>query len=131
MKGLKDYTIDELKEELKRREAEAQSQRSKGRSHRAEYAYTYGFVVWVSDEPYCRQRFRVRIPQSEIDKHPRLARYSVYGYIDIVRNNFTKDTAPRVGDTVRIKSRKTAHCPDGFGIFSGAYICEIIKRAED
>ena len=42
--------------------------------------------------------------------------------------NFNTDTAPRIGDIVLLRSRKTNRYPEGFGSFCIPYISEIYKR---
>lgn len=127
---LKDYTIEELRAELKRRDIEARRQRSLGCSRKAVYAYATGVVTYVSDEPFSKRQFKVKICEQDCTKYKLSALYRTDGYAHILRANFTKDTAPRLGDIVRVRSRKTNSRPNGFGVFSTPYIVEIIQRAK-
>lgn len=127
---LKDYTTDELRAELKRRNIEARRQGSLGRSQKAVYAYANGVVTYVSDDPFSRRQFKVKICEPDCDKYQLSVLYRIGSYAHILRANFTKDTAPRLGDIVRVRSRKTNSRPNGFGVFPTPYIIEVIHRAK-
>lgn len=128
--GLKDYTTEELKAEITRRKREARRLLSMSRSHKAEYAYATATITWVSNDPYIRKRFKGVVNNDsdcgEINSH-----WLRESELHIIRANFTKDTAPKVGDTVRVKSRKTRRSPYGFSsCFSAPHIVEIIKHKD-
>lgn len=128
--SLKDYTIEELKAELQVRYAEERKIRNANRDNKAKYAYATGIVTWVSEHPFSRRDFIVRIEQEYVEKYNITTHYNEYR-IKLLYHCFNKDTAPRVGDTVRIRSRITKACPNGFGLFNAPYICEVIKRKEE
>lgn len=132
---LKDYTTEQLKDEINRRKREERQLRSSGRSHKAEYAYAKAVITYVSKDRWLRREFRAKILDEDMAHMDESIRYR-YRYRDdmhmhILRANFTKDTAPKVGDIVRVRSRKTKHNPNGFGLFSTPYIFEVIRRAGD
>lgn len=124
---LKDYSTEELWAEIKRRATGERCQRSIGRSRKAEYAYAKAEITFVSDESFSRRIFRGKIDPNSVLKFN--GRWLSERPFFLLRANFTKDTAPKVGDIVRLRSRKTKSNPDGFGLFSSAQIFEIIKRA--
>lgn len=128
---LKDYTTEQLKAELKRRATEERRLRSTGRSHKAEYAYAIALITQVSDDVYSQRLFygKVLTFDEKESINPRWMRESLFM---IVRANFKKDTAPKVNDIVRVKSRKTRICPNGFGnCFTTPYIIEVIGHDND
>lgn len=128
---LSNYTIEELEAEIKRRKEEIRKQRGNARKgKKTEYAYIRAVITAVTDEPYCRREFSASAFLEDVALLPAGAQRRIYGTrtYHIVRANFTKDTAPRVGDIVKIRAAKSKHDPDGFGLFSIPYICEIIER---
>lgn len=130
---LKDYTTEELKAELKRRATEERRLRSMGRSHKAEYTYARAVITSISKDNWLRREFRAKILDEDLacmDENIR-RRYRDEMRMNILRANFNKDTAPDIGDIVRIRSCKTNYNPSGFGLFSTPYIVEVIKRAEN
>lgn len=131
--SIEDYTTEELKAEIKRRQTEARRLRSSGKSYKAEYAYARAVITWASNDPFSRQIFRAHILDEDLAKMDRQMQvnYRYEKQINILRANFNKDTAPRKGDLVRIRSRRTKYYPDGFGLFCTPYIFEVIKRAGD
>lgn len=124
---LKDYTTEELKAELKRRATEERRLRSIGRSHKAEYAYATALITYVSDDPYIRRQYKIKVSKEDCEKYKLGVSYKTgTGYAHILHSKFNKETAPKLGDVVRIRSRKTKSNPNGFGLFSTPVIYEII-----
>ena len=124
---LKDYTTEQLKAEIKRREREERQLRSTGRSYKAEYAYAIALITYVSDDPYIRRQYKIKVCKKDCEKYQLNISYKTgTGYAYILQSRFNKGTAPKLGDMVRIKSRKTKSNPNGFGLFSTPIIYEII-----
>lgn len=119
--ALQDYTTEELKAELKRRQIEARKARSR-KGVKLEYGYAIAKVTWVSKDPFCKKRFRIKILDDWAAKY-----HSEYSDTPIDRKVFNKSNHPQVGDIVKVKSRKTKYAPNGFGLFSNVKIVEIIK----
>lgn len=125
---LKDYTTEEIRAELKRRNAEAAHKRAMERKAMGtQYAYELAEVTYMSPGAFYFRTYDVRMLNKE--------RFSGYrerqSYVGLVRAFFNTSNAPRVGDIVKLRSRKTKDNPDGFGLFENAKICEVVKRKED
>lgn len=126
MKELKDYTTDELKAEIKRRVAEERAQRRRETPYRAQYAYVTGTISDVSDDPFYRRRYELRIDDADIEKCNLRWRYRCHD-IKLDSKRFRKENAPQIGDKVKVKSRISKQYPNGFGPFSRLIICDIIN----
>jgi hypothetical protein len=125
MKKLENYTTDELKAELKRRQDIERRERAKNTSHAVEFAYVSGVIVDVDDTAFCRQYYRVEIDEADRKRVNLL--HTTYD-MKLDRKVFSrKSLAPKLGDRVKIKSRKSKRHPNGFGLFSEMFICEIIN----
>lgn len=61
----------------------------------------------MSDEPYLRRQFHIKLDEADVIKYNMQLSYKHGMNTKIERGNFRRDTAPRVGDIVRIKCRKT------------------------
>lgn len=128
---IKECSIEELKAELQLRYAEERRIRNANRDNKAKYAYATGIVTWVSEHPFSRRDWIVKISDEDIEKYNLGAYYSKQRNMRLIYHCFNKDTAPKVGDLVRIRSRITKACLKGFGLFNTPYICEVIKRKEE
>lgn len=119
---LKDYSTQELKDELKRRAIETRKRVALERKAKGtQYAYAEALVEWVSDEPFMRRKFWVE-PLKPVDKY---ASRTLHPSLD--KRIFNSKNCPQKGDIVKLKSRKTKMNPEGFG-FSKSFIIEIVKR---
>lgn len=127
---LQDYTTDELKAEIKRRQAEARKAANANRDRKHKYLYAEGTVTSIYRTrngmklPFSEWRFKVCLE----DKY--VIEYNIYGYkktptCDLNRARFRKDTAPKEGDRVRLKCRITKDSPD-WDLFYRPVIDEII-----
>lgn len=125
--NLQDYTTEELKAEIKRRQIEERKARSR-KGMKAEYAYAEAVITYINGNAFARRTYQADISESDCMKNniPMQSRHRYYLRID--RKVFNKSNAPKVGDVVKLKSRKTQYNPDGFGLFCEPIICEIIKR---
>lgn len=124
---IEDFTTEELRAELKRRDKEARRQRALERKLKGiEYAYAEARIRYVSQDPWCRRKFNIEFLDKELGKH-----VSPYSDIPIDRKVFNKQTSPRKGDIVKVRCRKTNSNPTGFGLWCHPCICEMIKRVED
>lgn len=126
---LKDYSTEELKQELQRRYLAAKRKRCKARKGvKYEYATTTGRITWVSDDPFIRRRWRVKI----LDKNLVGTNSTLYDHeFSLIKSGFNSKTAPRLGDIVLIKSIITKSNPTGFGVFCKPRIYQVIKRKEE
>lgn len=127
---LQDYTTEELRAELKRRDVEARRERAKNRDNKAKYAYATGVVCWASRDPYCRREYRVNICEEDRDKY-KLPNYELHKRCYPLLSVIKATDAPQVGDTVTIRARVTKARPDGFSSFHTPSIVEVIKRKEE
>lgn len=128
---LQDYTTDELKAELKRRQTEARKAANANRDRKHKFLYAEGTVTRVY-----RTKGGGNIPLSEWDFDVCLddkysTKYNLQGRkktpsCSLNRARFTrKGTAPKEGDRVRLKCRITKFSPD-WGLFYRPVIDEII-----
>ena len=124
---IEDFTTEELRTELKRRDQEARRQRALERKLKGvEYAHAEVRITYVSDDPWSRRKFRIEFLNPELGKH-----ISSISDIPIDRRVFSKKTSPQKGDIVKVRCRKTNYNPTGFGHCCSPCICEVIKRNEN
>ena len=104
---LKDYTTIELLDELRRRAKEAPRQPIV-----PEYEYVTGKVISIinSDKGFTRWRYVVEISDEDVKKHSCFNSMPKWRF-ELYSGKFKKDTAPKVGDIVRIRCRITKALP--------------------
>lgn len=122
---LSEYSTEELQAELHRRKKEARKKTLAAKKNIERYAYVKAEIVYVSPHPYTKRTWEAKILDDWVGKN-----WTKRREFCLLRNNFSKDTSPRLGDIVKIKSLKTKMDPTGFGLFSRPYIIEVIARAE-
>lgn len=128
---LQDYTTEELKAELQRRQKEARKRAAEERRKRGtQYAHVRAKITRISGTAFKNRRYEAKIIEEDLAK---LDRASLYHHRNgaeypLLKANFNSDTAPRIGDIVLLRSRKTNRYPEGFGLFCTPYISEIYKR---
>lgn len=123
MKELKDYTTEELKAELKRREKETRKMRQ---TPKPDYLYWIAKVEGAQEwGEFSQYKYRVstddkRIPLDKL-KH---------GF-PMISGLCKKVDRPKVGDTIRLRLRYTKDMkkPGGIIWWDDSKICEIIKKA--
>lgn len=122
MKTLQDYTTDELKAELKRRQIEARKQKSR----KTEYAYATATVRSIDKYASFKRYYHVFISEDDTQRD-RIADHRIL--IDVSLDVKIKAAdKPKVGDVVKLRSRKTKDNPTGFGSFAHPIICEVLER---
>lgn len=123
---LKDYTIEELEAEIKRRKKEARA--AYVRPPR-EYAYITATVVDMFGKGNIMNwDYRLQIDEeckSQVTEN--FLFHARYRDFKLISGAFNKKTAPQIGDRVRLKSAKTKTDPTGFGSFSDPKICEKLE----
>ena len=123
---LKDFTIEELQAEIKRRKKEMAAANRKKRVY--EYGYVSATVVAVDGDRFTRQTYRL-----EIDEESKAA--VTENFLSHVRHHrfklltgaFRKDDAPKLGDRVLLKSLKTKYNPTGYSLHSDPKICKVLE----
>lgn len=126
--ALQDYTDDELREELKRRAKERRAATRKERDRGSDYAYAMATVTWMSNSAFTRRQYEVTLTDSEFER----LRYAINHKTFIIRSlsGFNKGNAPKVGDTVLLKGRRTRLDKSGF-FFGKVYIDKILKSTDN
>lgn len=122
---LKDYSIEELKAEIKRRKKEDKKMQPK---REPEYGYITATVTAIDGDVFTRQSYRLEIDEdckskvtSDFLCHSRHHRFNLLSGV------FSKKTAPEVGDKVMLKSLKTKANPTGYGLYSDPKICKVVE----
>lgn len=127
MKELKDYTDDELREELKRRSIEKRRNTPK----KIEYVefeatvdsidgYRENYIGTRFNKPFTLWSYRVK------DCSYEFANQYLWNDYKLFLGKFNKSNAPKVGDRVRLRYRKTKNPHEVF-MLSRAKIIEILK----
>lgn len=107
---LENYTDDELRNELKRR---AKEKRKLSSRKPTEYIYLKGIVYHIDNvkiyRPNCVRykpfsQWTFRLTDLECADNPKVVNWAFYTYFKCSR---TKGNAPKVGDNVIVKIRKT------------------------
>lgn len=117
MKELKDYTDEELRNELKRRAIE------KRKNTPREIVYVeFEATIQTINKRYCfnQWKFKVNNWTTHVDIKYR-------NEFTLKQGCFKKDTAPKVGDKVKIRYRRTKNSAEIFDIHN-AKIVEIINK---
>lgn len=128
MKELKDYTTKELKEELKRRSKEERLKRLSV-PRKTEYAYATAVVGHINKYASFNRKYSVKISEEDVQTY-NISEYRVT--MDVARDvSINVADAPKIGDVVKLRGRKTKSNPTGFGCFANPVICEVIKRYEE
>lgn len=125
--NITDFTTEELRAELKRRNRE--KLREVNKNNKPKYLYAIATVNEVeggSFKPFSGWRWKVSIHDKYINE------YKIYDYrqtptIDIIRSLFNKTNCPKEGDIVKLKCRITKSSPT-WNLFNKPRICEIIKK---
>ena len=122
---LRDYTTEQLKAELKRRTDE-ERQRKRAMGIRVPtYEYARGKVVSVSNSgAFTSWRWKVEICDEDMKRLGIASVHKRSSYTILIKE-FTKATAPQVGDTVLLRNRITKNSPKF--VVTSAKICEIVK----
>ena len=119
---LKDFTTEELREELKRRAKEARI--NAGRK-KPEYIEITGVVTKITNnrKSFMYGQYSLDIKDDRVDNRDKIATYTLKA------GKFKKDNYPQIGDTVLIKQRLTKVV----NIFVARYakIDSIIKRKDE
>lgn len=131
MKDLQNYTDDQLREELKRRAKERRANTPREIVYKEFEAYIVQidnvkqkYNGHTSYLPFEQWSYKV---DGIVSDFPSINRSKVY---KSARGVFKKDTAPRVGDRVKLRYRKSKNSYEGFDM-DNARIVEIIKRKEE
>lgn len=122
---LKDYTTEELNAELKRRKSEAARKAVEERKKLGRYVYAKAVITKVVPAPFSRQYWRGQILDANVLK---IDYWHKEREFRIIRENFNRKTAPRVGDIVLLKSMKTNLSPNGFAPYSFPRISKVLER---
>lgn len=119
---LKDFTTEELREELKRRAKEARV--NAGRK-KPEYIAIVGVVTKITNnrKSFMYGQYSVNTKDNRIDDRDKIATYTLKA------GKFKKDNYPQVGDVVLIKQRLTKAV--NFFVARYAKIDSIIKCNDD
>lgn len=122
MKELKDYTSDELREELKRRAKEARQNTIR---EKPKYIEVEGVVTNIRNiyKSFIWAEFNIKINDERVPECYRDYRYRVK------QGNFKKDNLPKIGDTVIVGHLLTKN-RNHFNILC-AKIIRIVKRKEE
>lgn len=131
MKDLQNYTDDQLREELKRRAKERRANTPREIVYKEFEAY----IVQINNVKQKYNGHTSYLPFEQwsykvdgiVSDFPSINRSKVY---KSARGVFKKDTAPRVGDRVKLRYRKRKNSYEGFDM-DKARIVEIIKRKEE
>lgn len=120
---LEDYTTEQLREELKRRAKIARENARKEGSNKPAYVFISGVVKRVEnpDGPFSRRKWHIEVSKEFAAEHSIPQVYPYY----LLGGAFTKDTAPKEGDKVRLKCRLTKALPKF--TLTRARVIEIIK----
>lgn len=120
---LEDYTTEQLREELKRRAKIARENARKEGSNKPAYAFVSGVVKRVEnpDGSFSRRKWHIEVSKEFAAEHSIPQVYTYY----LLGGAFTKDTAPKEGDKVRLKCRLTKALPKF--TLTRARVIEIIK----
>lgn len=121
---LRDYTTERLKAELKRRTDEERERKRAMGIRVPTYEYARGKVVSVFNSgAFTSWCWKVEICDEDMKR---------LGIADVLKRSsykvmkeFTKSTAPQVGDTVLLRKRITKNSPRF--TTTSAKICEIVK----
>lgn len=106
---LEDYTTEQLKEELSRRQQIARQEALKNRVTTPQYEVIKGTVLKVLNEKlaFCRRKWVIEFSEETSQKY----NISKTAFYKLLGGKFTKETSPVVGDTVLIRCRITKMCP--------------------
>lgn len=130
MKVLQNYTDDQLREELKRRAIERRKNTPREIVYK-EFEATIVQVYNIKQKynghtyylPFEKWSYRVNEITSDFE---RMCYNNVY---KLARGIFKKDNAPKVGDRVKLRYRRTKSGYEGFDM-DKARIVEVIKEKE-
>lgn len=130
---LREYSTEELREELRRRLSEERSERARNIDHRARYLYATATVKGISCQRYggfSECAYRVRLDGHSAKRLGVVFPGEKEFDVRILRANFRKANVPRVGDTVKLRKRVTKSHPEWRGgPFRHPVIVEVEKRA--
>lgn len=122
--GLEDYSIEELREEIKRRNKIARQNRAR---NKPKYIRIEGVVEDIRSNNYNKsflwKEFKIRTTDNRVNDIDKV------DYYRVKNGCFKKDTIPRLGDIVIISHRLTKARNTFFPW--EAKIVEVIKRKED
>lgn len=122
MKELKDYTTQELRDELKRRAKESRIKAAK--EHKPEYLYWEATVKGVQTWGSARQ-YKYRLTTTD----PRIPLEKLMSTFPMIRGIYKKAELPKVGDKVKLRLRYTNLMKQrGLIWWNDSKICEIIER---
>lgn len=106
---LEDYTTEQLRAELARRNKLARENARKEGANKPKYIVTDGVVKRVLNDkgPFYRKKWEVEVSEEFANEHgiKQVLTYALLG------GAFTKDTAPKVGDKVVLRCRLTKARP--------------------
>lgn len=123
---LKDYTTEELKAELKRRQMEAR----KLKDNKAQYIYATAVVTHASGSCFSLRHWDVELTDESMKElnlhHTRKNISSIY----VNKLKIKAGDSPKVGDMVKVQCRITKSAQQPFFWRNKIRICEVIKRAE-
>ena len=119
---LKDFTTEELREELRRRAKEARINAGK---KKPEYIEIIGVVTKITNN---RRSFMYNQYTLDINDD-RVKDYNRYATFTLKTGKFKKDNYPQIGDTVIIKQRLTKAV--NYFVARYAKIDSIVKRKEE
>lgn len=121
---LKDYTIEELKAEIKRRKKEERANRPKPEP---QFVYAKATVTEVRGRTFTNAEYYVDVDPEYLEQMSGVARRELKNNnVKLIRAKFSKKTAPKEGDRVLIKSKITQDNPTGWGTWFKPYICEVL-----
>lgn len=115
---LKDYTVEELKDELKRRRKEG-----KRICRKPVYNYKIGVLVEYKKIAFFNRNYTVKFLKEGQDEN---TPFSNAEFVEAMDVSTVCTCNPKIGDLVRVRDRIT-RTHDRFSPFN-AKICEIIKK---
>ena len=123
---LKDYTIEELQDEIKRRQKE--NRRSYIMSSTPEYSYITAKVIGMSATTFSNCKYHVTVSSESKQQLTPLQIHTIEtNYIPLLSGVFKKHNAPKIGDEVIIRARKTKYNPTGWDDLKAIRICEVLE----
>jgi hypothetical protein len=122
--GLQNYTTEELKAEIKRRQRGERINRPR---QKIEYTYASATIINMTNDTLIRRYYEVIIDEEDIRKY-QISIYKKKFKVRVDMRLFKANNAPMIGDKVLIRSRRTKKAPMGFGIFGEVFISEITEH---
>lgn len=123
---LQDYTDEQLREELKRRAKEKRAATRKERGTGTDYAYAMATITWMSEGPFIRRQYEATLTDEEWERLKVNINHKTFQIRSM--SGFNKSTAPKVGDLVLLKGRRSRHDKTGF-FWGNVYLDKILKSA--